>query len=125
MERSRSFQTSTTSSGSNAGNSYGITSGSNGTLAFTAVIPAAIGTITTGGQVSSIPVPASPLDIEPSPMPGDLSTGPDGSLWWIDDSNNTIGELSASGVFHTYLIPTLNAMYHNGGWACESNHCGT
>jgi virginiamycin B lyase len=59
------------------------------------------------GQISTIPIPVTAAD--PNPNPATMATGPDGSLWWTELNDNAIGELTASGVFHSYPIPTAGA----------------
>ena len=65
-----------------------------GKLVFTQTNGAAIGTITTTGQVTLVPIP--PTSADPNPVPMQITAAPDGTLWWLDLGENAIGELTTS-----------------------------
>jgi streptogramin lyase len=57
---------------------------------------------------TSQPVAAQSITEFPTPNEvGDITTGPDGNLWFIDGSNN-IGRITPAGVITEFSIPTAN-----------------
>jgi streptogramin lyase len=95
---------------------WGITTGPNGTLAFTTEIPngCTISLITTSGQISILPIPSTMLAVTQDA--GDMTTAQDGSLWWVNMGNDSIGELTTSGVFENYPITDQIVYSPFAGW---------
>lgn len=46
----------------------------------------------------------------PGLYPSGITEGPDGNIWFTDESNNLIGKMTPNGVVTTYPIPTGNSM---------------
>jgi virginiamycin B lyase len=70
----------------------GITSGPDGALWFTEVVPNAIGRLSTTGSLTAYPVPSA------AALPTDVTTGPDGNLWFSEGGWNKIGKIVLSAV---------------------------
>jgi virginiamycin B lyase len=79
-----------------------ITAGPDGALWFTEFNNPNIVRITTAGAITEYPYPAGNR-ISPS----GITTGPDGAVWFAD--GNSIGRITASGVFTFYPIPIISA----------------
>src|SRR5262249_33410063 len=94
---------------------WGITLGPNGTIAYDVyVIPGTIVIMTMDGHTTLFY--EWPTRDNPNPEPGKMTTAPDGSLWWLERFDNGIGELTTSGVFHYYPIPTGGGDATNSGY---------
>src|SRR5260370_1450437 len=61
-----------------------------------------VGRITTDGVITEYPIPT------PDSNPGDITTGPDGALWFIEQSGfgNQIGRITTDGVITEFPVPT-------------------
>jgi len=62
-----------------------------------------IGRITPQGQITEFPVPTF------NSFPDGITTGPDGALWFTENSGNKIGRITTSGQITEFPIPTSNA----------------
>src|SRR4029078_4488364 len=40
---------------------------------------------------------------------GAITTGPDGNLWFVEQTSNRIGRITTSGTITTFPIPTANS----------------
>ena len=93
----------------------GITTGPDGALWFTnsggesiseddtlTQIQASIGRITTSGVVTNFIDPS--VDAEPT----DITTGPDGALWFTNEGSNSIGRITTSGAVTIYTSLNIN-----------------
>jgi len=100
---------------------WGITSGPDGALWFTAQGGNNVGRITTAGAVTS-------YTISPTPVGGTcgIAAGPDNALWFTTAGFNKVGRLTTSGTTTLYVASTALKM---GGiaagpdgamWYCES-----
>ena len=58
---------------------------------------------TSGSITGTFPVPSCFFGL------GDITTGPDGNLWFTDADTNSIGRVTTSGVVTEYPIPTENS----------------
>jgi virginiamycin B lyase len=58
--------------------------------------------MTTSGQISILREPANLVAANQGAGP--LTSAQDGSLWWVNMGNSSIGELTASGVFENYPL---------------------
>lgn len=59
-----------------------------------------IGRITPKGQITEFPVPTF------DSFPDGITTGPDGALWFTENSGNKVGRITTSGQFSEFAIPT-------------------
>ncbi len=62
-----------------------------------------IGRITPQGQVTEFPVPTF------DSFPNHITTGPDGALWFTENTGNKIGRITTSGAITEFPIPTPNS----------------
>ena len=62
-----------------------------------------IGRITTAGAVTTFTDPADTVD-----QPFDITTGPDGNLWFTSGVNSRIGRITTAGVITTFTDPAGN-----------------
>jgi len=62
-----------------------------------------IGRITPQGQITEFPIPTF------DSFPDGITTGPDGALWFTENTGNKIGRITTSGVITEFPIPTPNA----------------
>ncbi len=60
-----------------------------------------IGRITTAGIISEFAIPTA--DSRPSA----IAAGPDGALWFTEESGNKIGRMTTAGLFTEFVIPTV------------------
>ncbi len=109
----------------------GLTSGSDGALWYTQAPfgsgeSAAIGRITTDGEVSTWPLTSPDSD------PFQIVSGPDGALWFTDAGTHAIGRITTGGEIVEYPIPTSVDKYgpfgltvSNGSlWFTTATHIG-
>lgn len=102
---------------------YGITTGADGNLWFTMQgSQAAIGRITTDGQIDYYPLANT------TSSPHDIIAGPDGNLWFTEQSTNQIGMITTAGIITEYPTPTspsgpfgITTGPDNTIWFTESN----
>lgn len=62
-----------------------------------------IGRITPAGQITEFTVPT------PESSPDGIAVGPDGALWFAENTANKLGRITTSGAFSEFTIPTPNA----------------
>lgn len=90
---------------------YGITTGPDGALWFTessengqihANIGGKIGRITVNGMITEYPLPTG------GTIPAQITTGPDGNLWFAEGGANNIGRITPTGVITEFpMSPTF------------------
>src|SRR4029079_2733633 len=78
------------------GTMFGITSGSDGNIWFTASQRNKIGRIPPSGVVSEYAVPT------PDRSPGGITSGPDGNVWFTEENGSSIGRVNIAG---TVVVP--------------------
>jgi virginiamycin B lyase len=61
--------------------------------------------VSTAGATSGI----SEFKLASSTRPTELTTGPDGNVWFIEQAAGRIASISPGGAIHTYAIPTANS----------------
>jgi streptogramin lyase len=90
----------------------GITLGPDNNLWFTLPDANKIGRITVNGDVQEFQVPLFP----PGPAIvhivsglGAITAGPDGNLWFVEDSSNRIGRITPQGAITEFAIPTAGS----------------
>jgi virginiamycin B lyase len=88
---------------------YGITAGADGALWFAEQAVGRIGRLTTTGQLRevAIPNPAAPASAGAlTPAPRHIVTAPDGSMWFTDPGDGSIGQINpTSGAVTEYPVP--------------------
>jgi virginiamycin B lyase len=62
-----------------------------------------IGRITPQGQITEFPIPTF------DSFPDGITTGPDGALWFTENTGNNIGRITTSGHITEFPIPTPNS----------------
>ncbi|MDX6676184.1 MAG: virginiamycin lyase, partial [Solirubrobacteraceae bacterium] len=77
-----------------------ITRGPDGAMWFLETAPAAIGRVTTAGEVTEFTLPEG--------APQDLVAGPDGALWMTDYAGNAIRRVATDGSFTSFPVPTAS-----------------
>ena len=83
--------------------SFGIAAGPDGALWFTGYSGNSIGRLTTGGALSTFPVPTA------SAGPYIIAVGSDGALWFTEEQNgNNIGRITTTGAITEFAIPTAD-----------------
>jgi streptogramin lyase len=82
-----------------AGDLQGIAPGPDGNLWFTEFSSNAIGRITTGGVVSTFPIPSA------GSGPGSITGAPDGALWFTQSATNQVGRMTTQGVVTEFSFP--------------------
>jgi virginiamycin B lyase len=87
----------------NPGSGYGITTGPDGALWFTADV--GIERISTSGMITKYAVPNAA-----SSVPYGIASGPDGALWFTEYWGNKVGRITIDGVVTEYPIPTSGAI---------------
>ena len=78
----------------------GMVSGPDGALWFTEYDGNKIGRITTSGQITQYPIPASACC-----SPTNITAGPDGALWFTAFGSDKIGRITTSGTITGYALP--------------------
>jgi streptogramin lyase len=106
------FPVTTPSNGADDQSEVGITLTPAGNLAFTQWTPSAIGALTATGQTSLVPIAANSAN--PRPYPADIAAAADGTLWWVEIADDSIGELTTSGVINHYQAEGLATYYGPG-----------
>jgi virginiamycin B lyase len=92
-----------------------IVAGPDGALWFTAVSGFPdffIGRVTTNGQFTGFAPPCDNPDEACSVVPQGITSGPDGNIWFTENTRNAIVRLTPSGVFTFFTIPTPGANPH-------------
>jgi virginiamycin B lyase len=93
-----------------SGQPLAITAGPDGALWFTEWIPSGqsgvpgedlIGRISTGGQITEYPLHAG------NNQPADITSGPDGALWFTDYDTHEIGRITTSGQITEFPTPSV------------------
>jgi hypothetical protein len=87
---------------------YGMTVGSDGALWFTEYNANQIGRITTGGNITEVPITTG------NHISNAITTGPDGNIWFSEGPSNSIGELVLNHP-PSNVTPTLTASTINEG----------
>lgn len=95
------------------GDPWNIVAGPDGNLWFTEIGDyfnssnpanvAKIGRITPSGVVTEFPVPTA------ASAPNGIAVGPDGALWFVENTGNKIGRITTAGSITEFPIPTPNA----------------
>jgi streptogramin lyase len=62
-----------------------------------------IGRITTAGAITQFTIPTA------NSNPEEITTGPDGALWFAESRGNKIGRITTAGAFTEFVIPILQA----------------
>jgi virginiamycin B lyase len=88
---------------------YSIALGPDGALWFTEENAGRIGRITTAGSLEEFTIPDTagvPQGDYGSPQPRYISAGPDGTMWFTDGGDDSIGRITTSGQISEYPIGT-------------------
>ena len=73
-----------------------------------------IGRITTVGAIREFTVPTANSD------PTGIATGPDGALWFTENTANKIGRITTDGIINEYPVPTASS----GPWGIVAGSDG-
>ncbi len=96
--------------GDSSAGPLGITTGPDGNLWFTELYTNKIGRITPAGIITEFDIPSAGLDIygtgTSTSFPTDITTGPDGNLWFSAGLTNKIGSITPNGVITEFNVPT-------------------
>ena len=91
---------------------YGIAVGPDGAVWFTEENTGRIGRMTASGELTVFNIP-NPSQIPPEsaggPSPRDIVAGPDGSMWFTDPGDESIGRVTLAGEITEYPIPAQGA----------------